>query len=799
MEKVRGYLLRVRSWFLMSWYMRFYKRPGLKDTWILIDPRNGKDLAGNMLRIAEELSHDPAYRRYKIFISYVAGRRSPIRKTALQYGLGKSVMVLEGGFRYAKVAAQARYIFMDTSIPHWYIKKKGQIITNTWHGTPLKKMGKDVADQAYDMGNVQKCQLIADYLIYPSDYMKGIMASAYCLEDLYQGKILYSGYPRNSIFFRPAEGRRLAERLGLEGKRLYGYMPTWRGTLQHIDQKENVSRIEGFLDILDRELKEDEIFFVRLHPFVRRGMDHLRYEHIRLFPEGYDPYDILNMCSCLVTDYSSVMFDHADSRKKVILFVYDKASYMDVRGVYMPMDTFPFPQVDTVEGLLRELRTPKGYDDSAFVETFCQYDCVDAAQKLCRHIVGGEKVFEEHRMDGDGKEKVLVYAGDLSKNGLTTALLNLFSNIDKSKRDYYITFRGALLREDPKRVTLLPQGVGLRPIAFTGGETLGEIGAVFLYFYLGVENPFVTKKLERYFRRLYQINFEGCSFSSVIQYSGYERLMIHMFLQAPVKKMIFVHNDMVKETASKYKGYTSTFKKAYHDYDRVVPVTQDIYAPTLQLGGRKENIQVVNNCHDHKAVLERSKRALAFEEDTQCTLSLQGLEGILEGDHRKIITIGRFSPEKGHEMLLKAFDRYHRDRPDSYLIIIGGYGPLYEQTLSLAGSLPCGSHVVIIRSIANPMPILKRCDLFVLSSLYEGLGLTLLEADTLGIPVISTDIPGPHGFLERHGGYLVPPDEEGIYRGFQAFDEGKVKVMGVDYEQYDRKCVQEFEDLFSER
>lgn len=111
-------------------------------------------------------------------------------------------------------------------------------------------------------------------------------------------------------------------------------------------------------------------------------------------------------------------------------------------------------------------------------------------------------------------------------------------------------------------------------------------------------------------------------------------------------------------------------------------------------------------------------------------------------------------------------------------------------------AVSCGEHIVIIQCIANPMPILKKCDLFVLSSLYEGLGLVLLEADTLGIPVISTDVPGPRGFLKQHGGYLVPPDAEGICEGLRAFDEGRIKAMNVDYEEYNRGSVRQFENLF---
>ena len=96
------------------------------------------------------------------------------------------------------------------------------------------------------------------------------------------------------------------------------------------------------------------------------------------------------------------------------------------------------------------------------------------------------------------------------------------------------------------------------------------------------------------------------------------------------------------------------------------------------------------------------------------------------------------------------------------------------------------------------MPVLKKCDLFILSSFYEGLGLVLLEADTLGIPVISTDIPGPRGFMKKYGGFLVPPTPEGLLEGLHSFDRGEVKVLHVDYEAYNKAAIKEFMELIKE-
>ena len=795
MKRLEKWYKKLRALLIISWYTVFYYKKDIKENWVLLDSKNGKDLGSNLLRIAEELMNNPEYRSYRIFISCNKEKREEIQKMAERYGLQRAKFIAEGRFHYAKAIALAKYLFTDTSFPAWYAKKEGQVITNTWHGTPLKMMGKDVEDRSYDMGNVQKNYLIADYLVYPSDYMRDVMVSAYFLKNLYQGKILCSGYPRNSVFFDEKRREEMRKELGFEKKKVYGYMPTWRGNLKNIDSEKNTDQLEYFFMLLDREFNEDEIFYVRLHPFIGDKINYASYKHIRPFPEGYEPYDILNACDCMVTDYSSVMFDYANTGRKIVLFVYDYEFYMDERGAYVAMSKFPFPKVRTVKALVEELRRPKEYKDEDFRQKFCQYDGSEVAKRLCRHIIGGQKEFEEFDSHYNGKENVLIYSGSLAKNGITTALLNLLENLDTQKRNYFITFRSGYLRKEPERIKMLPKGVGFLPIPNVRQYSYGESKAIQKYFEENDGRPSVLRKVDRFYQRLYQRNFGHCHFDWVLHFHGYEKEVINMFLHAPARRAIFVHNDMISEIRTKGNQHEPTLRRAYHDYDKVVPVTEDIYGFTLELGQNSANLQVVNNCHDWKSVLRKSEQKLEFEKNTLCNVFLSDLEEILNSDARKIITIGRFSAEKGHAMLLRAFDRYHKENPNSYLIIIGGYGALYEQTLVLANSLPSARHIVIIRSIANPMPILKRCDLFVLASFYEALGLVLLEADTLGVPVISTDIPGPKGFMEEHGGMLVSVDEQGIYEGIKAFDRGEVKAMCVDYEKYNENAVEQFEKL----
>lgn len=796
MYRIKNMLKKLKNWLLMSWYLLFFCSQKIKENWVLIDSKNGKDLGSNMLRIAEELTHNPDYQKYRIFLSCNKEKKPDIIKMLEKYQIKHVKLLSESGFCYARVVGLAKFLFTDTSFPIWYTKKKGQVITNTWHGTPLKMMGRDVRNRAYDMGNVQRNHLMADYLLYPSDFMKDVMTSAYMLDNMYKGKILCSGYPRNSVFFEKEKAEELRGQLGLDQKRLYAYMPTWRGVLKHLDPKKNTDQVEYYFVQLDKQLREDEIFFVRLHPFIGNDLDFSGYKHIQPFPEGYDPYDILNICDCLVTDYSSVFFDYANARKKIILFAYDKEAYMDERGVYVSMDTFPFPVVRRVEELLHEMRTPKQYDDRAFVEEYCKYDGKNVAAKVCRHVIKGEKQYEEFSVKSNGKENVLIYAGNLSKNGLTTALLSLLENIDKEKRNYFVTFRSGSMAKNPERVGLLPKEVALLPISSVANKSLGEIAALKLHYDKKKNYRYLIKIVDKFYKRLYQNCFGHCHLDHVIHYAGYEKDIINLFLHAGTTRTIFVHNDMVGEIKSKGNQHEYTLRRAYREYDNVVPVTIDICEPTRELGATEKNLKIVNNCHDYKTVLEKSRGAIAFEQDTISTVSVDRLNEILDSDAQKFITIGRFSAEKGHKMLMDAFEKYYEENPNSYLIIIGGYGKLYEETLEKAECTKSASHIIIIKSVANPMPILKKCDLFILSSLYEGLGLVILEADTVGIPVISTDIPGPRGFMKENGGYMIPVSVQGVYEGMKAFEQGRVSVMNVDFEAYNRKAVQQFENLF---
>jgi len=120
------------------------------------------------------------------------------------------------------------------------------------------------------------------------------------------------------------------------------------------------------------------------------------------------------------------------------------------------------------------------------------------------------------------------------------------------------------------------------------------------------------------------------------------------------------------------------------------------------------------------------------------------------------LNIGRYVEEKGQSNLIAAMDRVVEVEPDAKLLIVG-WGELeavLERKILKRG---LGQSVFLTGPVKNVHPYYALADGFVLSSLAEGFGIVLLEAMAAGLPIISTDIPGPKEAL-GNGGILVPSE-----------------------------------------
>jgi glycosyltransferase involved in cell wall biosynthesis len=134
------------------------------------------------------------------------------------------------------------------------------------------------------------------------------------------------------------------------------------------------------------------------------------------------------------------------------------------------------------------------------------------------------------------------------------------------------------------------------------------------------------------------------------------------------------------------------------------------------------------------------------------------------GDDIVFICVARFAPQKAHDVLLRAFHRALLDAPPDAppirLLLVGGdpFGDGRERTEALAGELELGDRCVFAGIRRDVPELLAASDVFVMSSLWEGLGLVFLEAMAASIPVLATGVSAvPEVVVDGVTGTLVPP------------------------------------------
>ena len=121
-------------------------------------------------------------------------------------------------------------------------------------------------------------------------------------------------------------------------------------------------------------------------------------------------------------------------------------------------------------------------------------------------------------------------------------------------------------------------------------------------------------------------------------------------------------------------------------------------------------------------------------------------------------TIGRLVPAKGHAILLEAFARVRQAAPEAELSIYG-YGDLQENLSAQIASLGLEGQARLEGRTANSAQTLQDLDVFVFSSVNEGLPLVILEAMAAGLPIVSTDVGGIPEVLPKESAWLCPPGD----------------------------------------
>jgi glycosyltransferase involved in cell wall biosynthesis len=181
-------------------------------------------------------------------------------------------------------------------------------------------------------------------------------------------------------------------------------------------------------------------------------------------------------------------------------------------------------------------------------------------------------------------------------------------------------------------------------------------------------------------------------------------------------------------------------------------------------------------------------------------------------DPARIVFVGRLHEQKGVDTLLRAFARLRADRPDATIALrLVGDGPLRADLEALARELGVDAEFLGGRDDVDTL--LEDADVFVLPSRAEGMSNALLEAMTLGLPAIVTNIPGNADVIrhEENGLLVEPDDPDGLAAAIgRLLDDGALRgrvgragreTVEAEYalDRVASRYVALYEELLSER
>ena len=195
-----------------------------------------------------------------------------------------------------------------------------------------------------------------------------------------------------------------------------------------------------------------------------------------------------------------------------------------------------------------------------------------------------------------------------------------------------------------------------------------------------------------------------------------------------------VQNNIQKTSIDYPSAIAHIIRWAYSQSIAVVCVSQGL----KKIVARELNLDVnkvisISNGMNLEAIKLKAQQPCSMEFD--------------KNDLPFIVAIGRLASQKGFDVLIKSHAAVIKKGISHRLIIIGE-GAEFTALSELANKLGVSQSVTFSGFVNNPLPILARASLFCLSSRYEGLPLSLIEAATLGIPTIATDCPtGPKEIL----------------------------------------------------
>lgn len=798
-------------------YTEFYTKSVIDDKVIIYESFHGKGMTDSPYAIFKKLIDDAEYKDYK----HVWALNDTNNFYAKRYENRKNVKFVKvHSEEYLEYLTKAKYLINNTTFPPYFQKKEGQIYVNTWHGTPIKTLGKDMKGELGQHKNIQRNFMHCDYILNPNKFTADTIVDSHDLEGIYNGYIVDEGYPRIDLTLQtnPEEVREYLKQFVEidDKKKIVLYAPTWRGGVNQVNNIKD--EIDNIVKKLHSKMPDDYQLLLKVHTLTYKFIKDDESLREICIPDWVDSNELMSIVDILVTDYSSIFFDYMVTGKPIIFLTYDKEAYEEERGLYVNLEDMPGPLCYTVDDVIDSIvnidtvRNDYDFKYKEMLKEYCYHDDGNATTRAIDIIFKEKHTNYVYKVTTENKQNILMYCGGFLNNGITTSVINLLNNIDYSKYNVVVIDKGKYDEVSGYNFSQINSNVKKFYRVGSLNTTLKESYQHNYLMKMGLKNERAQKVLpKQLYKREVARLFGNAKFDIAIDFSGYVPFWALLFAFGDFKKKsIYQHNDMWAEYSKKIKGKfkhkanLNIIFPLYKEFDKIVAVAE--HTRNLNRKNLKEYITpkqgvYVHNSIDYNKVLKQIEEGDIYNYEGQDyllkenisvngRLDIQGIE-MPKKENINFVNMGRLSPEKDQKKLIEAFSKVAELYDNVRLYIIGD-GVLKDELASLVRAKKLEDKVFFTGQMKNPFLLINQCDCFILSSNHEGQPMVLLEALILNKPIIATDIAGSRSILEEGYGELVENNVVGLVIGMQFFILNKLHFKEFDFKEYNEHALEMF-------
>ena len=268
--------------------------------------------------------------------------------------------VRKGSFRYYFLAMTSRVFVTDSAGYSFLPLGKRTLVVNTWHGGgAYKKFNLDFFGRTPSLlKNARLNEKKTDLMAASCEKSIDVFQSAMLIPP---EKLVRCGSPRNDVFFGSGpDGETVKKKLGIAGKKLCLYAPTFRRSSKSVrstaEEADYAVDPERVIAALEERFGGEWVFGFRYHPKITRRRK-VFGGTVLDFSDYDDMQELLLASDALLNDYSSSMWDFALTGRPCFLFCEDLAAYESGEDFYVPIRSWPFPLAENNEELLEAIRT----------------------------------------------------------------------------------------------------------------------------------------------------------------------------------------------------------------------------------------------------------------------------------------------------------------------------------------------------------------------------------------------------------------------------------------------------------